>query len=257
MRGGSTCVTRRRESRSPRGSLLLSRLHQSRTPATTARSNERITMGCSRDRSGSTRFLGPEANEGKANIATGHAVHARVGFPSTGSHGSSLLGEAACKVGVAVRESKPSPLNFDRAVPARSQKSRYEIHQADPLARFVLAQEVCPASHRERPAEDASGNQPGRRMELHSQSRRILDGFRRPLLGRAADGSRLHEYVRVGLHQALGLGQPLAGLGAEEGSRTRVLRLQRLRRPRLLAMASHRTHVRVALNNTQGKEGAC
>lgn len=260
MRGGSTCVTRRRESRSPRGSLLLSRLHQSRTPATTARSNERITMGCSRDRSGSTRFLGPEASEGKVDISPGSTSnHHGADFSSTSKDGSSLLRKSAaedatdmCQGQLQARTSRPG-------IFADSSLGREQTGQGCVATRHGLAQEVCQAAYVRSMGAAKSSTRSLCGLVLHHARSIPFSSTRRQrvqpcgVLGATWND---HAMVRT-LSARIGLGSFFCGrcvLDSRTGSKkTRIL--VRLHEG---AVAQYVPALRgTLLANTQGKEGAC
>src|SRR4051812_42725732 len=89
------------------------------------------------------------------------------------------------------------------------------------------------------PARGASAAQ--ERVALHPSLRGQLERLRRPVLGRAADGPRLHAHLRAELPAAQGLGEPLDAARADVGRRARPPQ-----RPRLHALAEHRSLLRSA-----------
>src|SRR5512133_1331536 len=99
------------------------------------------------------------------------------------------------------------------------------------------AEPACPAvlgpSGAPRPAPRRASAAHGR-LALHPPVRGELAGLRRPVLGRAADGPRLHGDLRTAYAAAPRLGRPLDAARADVGCRARAPQ-----RSRLLAVAEH------------------
>src|SRR5205085_5353660 len=95
-------------------------------------------------------------------------------------------------------------------------------------------------------ASDSSAAQGG--LAVHSPLRRVVARFRRPVLGRAADGPRLHGRLRAAVPPPSWLGRPLVAARADVGGGAGLPK-----RPGFLRVAEHGADMRIDLAPFGGK----
>jgi hypothetical protein len=186
--------------------------------------------------------------EGTLNIPAVSHKYPVANLDSTGSDTESLFIRAERENRASVRQAQSPPRHITSPVLASLPVRRNSKLKGTSLARFVLAKKVRQASHRERPTEDGSPDTAQVGMALHSQLRGILDGFGRPLLGWAANGSRIHDDVRIGLHQKVRwVRKRLACVGADDCCRASLQWIWGTQGSLLRAMAQHSSLLRASL----------